>query len=78
MTDVLTAQDRKKNHEKAKKKLKIGRPEGSVKSNKILGTFLSVRVSPEIKKEIEKQASIEGFTLSAYISMTLKNLFGGK
>jgi hypothetical protein len=62
--------------EKAKKKL--GRPFGTFKENKLQGTFLNVRLNAEVKKEIERQASIEGLTLTAFLALTLKKLFGGK
>lgn len=77
MTDVITAEQRKKNHEKAKKKLKIGRPHGK-KEIGIGGVVIGVRISRELKEKISKEASLNGFTLSAFISMTLKNFFGGK
>lgn len=76
MKDVITASKRKDNHEKAMKR--IGRPFGTKKENKLQGKFISLRITPEIKKEIEKQASVEGLTLTAFLALTLKKLFGGK
>ena len=76
MTDVITASKRKKNHEKAMKH--IGRPFGTKKENKLQGKFISLRITPEIKKEIERQARIEGMTLTAFLAQTLKKIFVSK
>jgi len=69
MTDVISKEQRNKNHKKAMRNL--GRKKGTFKKEKLSGVMVHARVSETEKDTLEKEASVAGVTLSAYCRQKL-------
>jgi hypothetical protein len=75
--DLMSKADREKEHKKA-----LGRPNGTFKKHPFQLVVATGTVSKETKIELERIASLNGFTLRSFIGQKLteyvKNLKGEK